>query len=97
MKKDRDNFNLMTTSRCVLQKGNGYYMRYPKGSRANYNNFQKNKAFSVENIMWTALLLSKNSFMKNIKIDLNFNFFFSPDDLAYQLLHNNLHHIFLLN
>lgn len=91
----RDNLNLMTTSRCVLQKGNGYYMRYPKGSRANYNNFQKNKAFSVENIMWTALLLSKNSFMKNIKIDLNFNFFFSPDDLAYQFLHNNVHNIFV--
>lgn len=90
-----NNLRLMTTSRCILQKGNGYYMRFPKGSRVNYNKFIKNKAFSVENIMWTALLLSSKSFVKNIEIDLNFNFFFSPDDLAYQFLYNNVHNVFI--
>ncbi len=89
--------NLMTTSRCVLQKGNGYYMRYPKGSRVNYDNFKKNQAFSVENVMWTALLLSSKSFFENIKVDLDFNFFLSPDDMAYQFLSKKVHNIVIPN
>lgn len=83
----------MTTSRTVLQKGNGYYMRHPKGSRVDYNNFIKNKPFVVENIMWTAMLLNKNSFCKNIDIDLRFNFFLAADDMAYQFLSKNIYNI----
>jgi hypothetical protein len=87
------NLRPMTTSRCVLQKGNGYYMRYPKGSKVDYQNFIKTKTFAVENIMWTALLISSKSFFKNIKIDLDFNFFFAPDDMAYQFLSKNVFNI----
>ena len=83
----------MTTSRCVLQKGNGYYMRYPDGSKVNYDNFEITKPFSVENVMWTSLLISKKSFLKNIKVDLDFNFFLSPDDLAYQFLSRGIHNM----
>jgi len=82
---------LMTTSRCVLQKGNGYYMRHPKGSRVNYKKFSM-KPFVVENIMWTALLLNKKSFEK-IKIDRDFNFFLAADDMAYQFLKKNIFNI----
>ena len=39
----------MTTARTILQKGNGYYMRRPKGSRVNYKNYKKNSAYVVEN------------------------------------------------
>lgn len=83
----------MTTSRCVLQKGNGYYMKYPRGSKANYNRFIKGKAFCVENVMWTALLLSSKSFFKNISIDKQFNFFLAPDDMAYQFLSKGVNNI----
>ena len=76
----------MTTSRTLLQKGNGYYMKYPKGSRVNYNSFIKKKPFVVENIMWTALFLNNESFNSKIEIDLNFNFFLAADDLVYQFL-----------
>ncbi|MBT7623014.1 MAG: hypothetical protein HN595_00640 [Flavobacteriaceae bacterium] len=83
----------MTTSRCVLQKGNGYYMKHPKGSRVNYNKFKKGLAFSVENVMWTALLLSSKSFYENIKVDKQFNFFLAPDDMAYQFLSKGIQNI----
>ena len=83
----------MTTSRCVLQKGNGYYMKYPRGSKVNYNNFKKGMAFSVENVMWTALLLSSKSFYSNIDIDKQFNFFLAPDDMAYQYLSKGVQNI----
>lgn len=83
----------MTTSRCVLQKGNGYYMKHPKGSRVNYNKFKKGLAFTVENVMWTALLLSSKSFYENIKVDKQFNFFLAPDDMAYQYLSKGIQNI----
>ena len=87
----------MTTSRTVLQKGNGYYMSHPKGSRVNYDNFIENKPFVVENIMWTAMLLNKKSFLKNINIDLRFNFFLAADDMAYQYLSKNIFNVVFPN
>lgn len=83
----------MTTSRSVLQKGNGYYMSHPKGSRVNYKNFIKGKPFVVENIMWAALFLNKKSFLTHINIDLSFNFFLAPDDMAYQFLNKNIFNV----
>jgi hypothetical protein len=88
-----NNLKLMTTARTILQKGNGYYMRKPKGSRVDYNKFNSDQAFEVENVMWTSLLLSKKSFLKNIEVDLNFNFFFAADDMAFQFLQNNVKNI----
>ena len=85
----------MTTSRCVLQKGNGYYMRHPKGSKVNYKNFKTNSAFAVENIFWSSMLISSKSFFKNIRVDLDFNFFLAADDLAYQFLARNVNNIVL--
>ena len=96
-KLDKSNLIPMTTSRCILQKGNGYYMRYPKGSKVNYKKFIKGKPFKVENVMWTALLLSQKSFFKNIKIDRRFNFFLSPDDMAYQFLSKGIKNIVFPN
>ena len=84
---------LMTTARTILQKGNGYYMRRPKGSRVNYKNYNKNSAYVVENVMWTSLLLSRKSFEEHIKIDLNFNFFLAADDMAFQFLKKNIYNI----
>ncbi len=84
---------LMTTARTILQKGNGYYMKSPKGSRVNYNKFYVNKPFVVENVMWTALLLTRYSFEKYIKVDMNFNFFLAPDDMAFQYLKQNIENI----
>ena len=49
--------------------------------------------FSVENVMWTALLLSSKSFYSNIDIDKQFNFFLAPDDMAYQYLSKGVQNI----
>lgn len=90
---NKASLELMSTSRCVLQKGNGYYMKYPRGSRANYSMFNKGSVFCVENVFWSSLLLSSSSFERYINVDLRFNFFLSPDDMAYQFLSKGIYNI----
>ena len=85
------NFRLMTTARSPLELGNGYYDSRP-GSRVDYKNFDKNRMFLVETPMWTTCLFNIN-FMEKIKIDKNFNFFHSIDDVCFQYLNLGIYNI----
>ena len=85
------NFKLMTTARSPLELGNGYYDSRP-GSRVDYKNFDKNRMFLVETPMWTTCLFNIN-YMEKIKIDKNFNFFHSIDDVCFQYLNLGIYNI----
>ena len=93
--KGDTNFKLMTTARSPLELGNGYYDSRP-GSRVNYENFDKNKIFLVETPMWTTCLFNVN-YMSNIKIDKNFDFFHSIDDVCFQYLNLGIYNVVIPN
>jgi hypothetical protein len=82
---------LMTTARTPLELGNGYYSR-KISSRVNYNNFL-NKPYAVESVFWSTVLINYFQYKKNIKIDFDFNFFNSWDDVAFQFLQKNIYNI----
>jgi hypothetical protein len=93
---DLKNFNkneikLMTTARAPLELGNGYYNR-KFSSRVNYNNF-KIKPFAVECPFQSTILLNYYQYKNNIKVDYNFNFFHSWDDVAFQFMKKNIYNI----
>jgi len=82
---------LMTTARTPLELGNGYYSRSIE-SRVDYSKF-KFKPYAVESVMWSTAMINYHQFKKHIKIDKNFNFFHSWEDLAFQFLDKNIYNI----
>jgi len=90
-KFDVDKPKLMTTARTSLELGNGYYNTRVE-SRVDYHQFQF-KPFAVESVMWSTALINYYQFNKYITIDVEFNFFHSWDDVAFQFLSNNIYNI----
>lgn len=84
IKKISKENRLMTTARTCLQLGNGWF-NSQNDCPVDYDNF-KNFPFAVESVMWCAVLLNSNSYLRNIEVDLNFNFFHSWDDIAFQFM-----------
>lgn len=82
---------LMTTARTPLELGNGYYNSRIE-SRANYAKFLI-KPFAVESVFWSTALINYDQFNNFIKIDKNFNFFHSWDDIAFQFMAKNIYNI----
>ena len=90
-KFDVDKPKLMTTARTSLELGNGYYNTRVE-SRVDYRQF-KFKPFAVESVMWSTALINYHQFNKYISIDVEFNFFHSWDDVAFQFLSKNVYNI----
>lgn len=88
---DADKSKLMTTARTPLELGNGYYNTRVE-SRVDYSQF-KFKPFAVECVMWSTALINYHQFNKYITLDLEFNFFHSWDDVAFQFLSKNVYNI----
>ena len=88
---DVDKTKLMTTARTSLELGNGYYNTRVE-SRVDYRQF-KFKPFAVESVMWSTALINYHQFNKYITLDLDFNFFHSWDDIAFQFLSKNVYNI----
>ena len=81
---------LRTVSRSPLELGDGWY-RIRKGSRVNYQNF--NKPFAVESVMWSVAMINCTKFLKCIEIDNDYQFFHAWDDIAFQFLRKNIYNI----
>jgi len=82
---------LMTTSRCPLELGNGYYNNRAS-SRVNYKEF-KIKPFAVESVFWSTAMVNYSQYTKYINIDKRFNFFHAWDDIAFQFLYSDIYNI----
>jgi len=80
------------TSRSILGYTQGYY-RNSFFNRTDYSKFPRDRAFSVESVMWTTALLNNDLFQKNIIPDSKFSFFHSWDDIAHQFLLKCIHNI----
>lgn len=83
----------MTSARCFLQKGDGWYRNF-KGCRVNYDNF-KTKDFLSESIHWVIGACHVKTFDLNIIVDSEFQYFLGVDDMLYQCLLRNKFNVVL--
>ena len=81
-----------TTSRCALQRGDGYYRR-SIGSRVNYNNFIDRKPFVIEIPFWVNCIINKKNFQTFVDIDKEFDFHLAFDYIAMRFLQKNIPNI----
>ena len=88
--QENKNNLLRTVSRSPLELGDGWY-RIRKGSRVNYQNFDK--PFAVESVMWSVAMINCTKFLDTILIDDNYQFFHAWDDIAFQFLRKNIYNI----
>lgn len=83
----------MTSARCFVQKGDGWYRRFA-GCRVDYGQFE-NKDFIAESIFWVVGACNTRTFDECVKVDCDFQFFLGFDDMLYQCLLKNRYHVVL--